>query len=215
MSETKRPDDQYYGVALDHLTGISYQVVAVKGNDQMCTEQFTVTNCTTADLLNEMEDLKAQLAAAQQELVLYRRHNTNTDTGEVNVNVQRDLDKSEGLRIFAAEIAQYATSIKILSNEMVAATKIPNLRAEESMEAPAGDHAIRIVFIINGENVPVRVDNRHQLSAARATALIISSNGGSPVTYWKITDETGTVLDPNEIIGEFGFPNNVRLFLYR
>lgn len=214
MPEAKRPDDQYHGVALDCPAESSYRVV--KGNDQMCVEHVTITTSTTADLLNEIEVLKAQLAAAQQELTLYRRHNTNTDTGEVNVNVQRDLTKSERLRKLADEITKHTEVLQSISDEMTNVTKLPNLREEESMAAPSSKHAIRLVFIINGENVPVVVDARHQLSAARTAALILSHvDDGCHYTVmdWKITDETGAQLNPNEVIGKFGFRNNVRLFI--
>ena len=75
------------------------------------------------------------------------------------------------------------------------------------------ENKIRIVFIINGENVPVDANMHSPLHVARDRALTQSHNTGRPLHEWEIRDEKGTLLPPDAKIESFNFPNNVRLFL--
>lgn len=75
------------------------------------------------------------------------------------------------------------------------------------------NNEISIVFVVNGEDVPVTVNPHEPLGAARNKALSLSKNTGRPPEEWEIRDEAGTPLDPGQKIATFGFGPRVRLFL--
>jgi len=70
-----------------------------------------------------------------------------------------------------------------------------------------------IIFIINGEDVPIDVDASSSLRSARDKALVASHNTGRPHDEWEIRSEAGRVLCPDDPIDSMNFPRKVRLFL--
>lgn len=72
---------------------------------------------------------------------------------------------------------------------------------------------MRIVFIINGEDVPVDCAPWTALATARAWATEESHNTGRPAEDWEIRDERGNRLDPTRRVGVCNFRDRERLFL--
>jgi len=72
---------------------------------------------------------------------------------------------------------------------------------------------VDILFIVNGEDVPIRIENRATLAKARDKALFESRNTGRPLEDWEIRQESGDWLEPTQVIEEFNFVPGVRLFL--
>jgi hypothetical protein len=74
-------------------------------------------------------------------------------------------------------------------------------------------NSFSIVFIVNGQDVPLEVNPHEPLHAARNQALAKSHNTGRPPDEWEIRDERGNLLDPGARIESFNFGSGVRLFL--
>lgn len=73
---------------------------------------------------------------------------------------------------------------------------------------------ITIVFIINGEDVPVETNVHPPLKEAVSRALQQSGNTGRPdPAEWEVRDANGVLLDQNRRIEDFRFSSGVRLFL--
>lgn len=72
---------------------------------------------------------------------------------------------------------------------------------------------LSLVFIINGEDVPVKTNPHAPLQAARAKALAESGNTGRPPEEWEIRSESGMLLDPNQTPEDLHLKENTRLFL--
>lgn len=72
---------------------------------------------------------------------------------------------------------------------------------------------IRLVFIANGEDVPVYVGLKESLGTGREKALMVSHNTGRPSEEWEIRDERGVLLPTEPDSGSFGFVDGQRLFL--
>lgn len=72
---------------------------------------------------------------------------------------------------------------------------------------------MHIIFIVNGENVPVEADINSPLAEARNKALAASYNTGRPPDEWGIRDERGVLLSPDAKVESYGFKEAVRLFL--
>jgi len=70
-----------------------------------------------------------------------------------------------------------------------------------------------IVFIVDGEDVPVFVEAQDRLCDVRNKALANSHHTGRPYDDWETRDERGVLLPPNDKVEAFNFPNRVRLFL--
>ena len=75
------------------------------------------------------------------------------------------------------------------------------------------DNTLEIVFIVNGETVPVPANMHEPLRAAMQKALEESHNTGRPPADWEIRDAQGTFLDRDRKLGDYQFPTGVRLFL--
>jgi hypothetical protein len=73
--------------------------------------------------------------------------------------------------------------------------------------------ATRLIFIVNGEDVPVFVGETERMETGRDKALAKSHNTGRPATEWEIRDERGVMLPSEPKIGSFGFMDGTRLFL--
>ena len=78
-----------------------------------------------------------------------------------------------------------------------------------------GSHGqkIEIVFVVNGENVPVDANVHEALRVAVQHALTASQNTGRPPDEWEVRDAKGALLDVNRKIEEFKFSSGVRLFI--
>ncbi len=72
---------------------------------------------------------------------------------------------------------------------------------------------IRVVFILNGVDVAVEVDQNVPLFIARNRALQQSGNTGRPFDEWVMRDEKGVTLPPEQKVERFNFIDEVRLFL--
>lgn len=73
---------------------------------------------------------------------------------------------------------------------------------------------VAIVFVVNGEEVPLEVEDHMPLHAARNQALATSHNTGRPPDDWELRDINGNLLqDVSRPIGSYGFAAGVRLFL--
>jgi hypothetical protein len=78
--------------------------------------------------------------------------------------------------------------------------------SEEKVEAD-------ILFIVNGEDVPIRIEKKAPLAEARNKALSVSKNTGRPLEDWEVREESGAWLEPSCPIEDFNFVSGVRLFL--
>lgn len=72
---------------------------------------------------------------------------------------------------------------------------------------------MNIIFIINGENVPVELDMDEPLCVWRDRALQKSHNTGRPFAEWDVRDERGVRLSPWDTPADRDFANNERVFL--
>lgn len=72
---------------------------------------------------------------------------------------------------------------------------------------------ILLVFIVNGEDVPVFAERTAPLLKARAEALAISHNTGRPPEEWDVRDERGMRLNADQRVETFNFKERGRLFL--
>ncbi len=78
---------------------------------------------------------------------------------------------------------------------------------------PHDDHFVTLIFVINGEDVEIKVNVNEPLSAARDQALAKSHNTGRPPNEWEVRDSNGIVLPVEQKIKEFHFENGTKLFL--
>lgn len=72
---------------------------------------------------------------------------------------------------------------------------------------------ISLVFIVNGEDVPVIVLPGSSLAAARDEALKKSCNTSRPSHEWEVRNAHGVPLDVTQLIGSFGFEINALIFV--
>lgn len=71
-----------------------------------------------------------------------------------------------------------------------------------------------LMFIVNGEDVPVEVNPNQPLHVARSKALAQSHNTGRPHDEWEVRDITGSlIVDLSRPIESYGFGPDTRLFL--
>ena len=75
------------------------------------------------------------------------------------------------------------------------------------------DHKVSLIFIINGEPLPVETNANAPLRAAVAKALSESGNTGRPPDEWEVRDSGGVLLDKNRSIDDLELKNGARLFL--
>lgn len=59
-----------------------------------------------------------------------------------------------------------------------------------------------LLFIVNGEDVIVRLPEPVSLARTRNEALVKSRNTGRPSEEWEIRRETGRAIDPNLMTDE-------------
>jgi Protein of Unknown function (DUF2604) len=74
-------------------------------------------------------------------------------------------------------------------------------------------HAFILIFIINGQDYPTRVDPRLALSIAVHQVLKESGNTGRPAEEWEVRDASGVLLETNRSPHDLGLHDRARLFL--
>ena len=72
---------------------------------------------------------------------------------------------------------------------------------------------ISITVVVNGQPVDVDAFDNEPLGSIIPDALQQTGNTGQPAENWELRDSDGTLLDLGKNIGEYGFPEKVRLFL--
>ncbi len=70
---------------------------------------------------------------------------------------------------------------------------------------------MRLILIVNGEDVPVEVKRPCRLSAVRDEALRLSRNTGRPTWDWELCDVRGNRLDADQLAQEF--ESGTKMFL--
>lgn len=128
------------------------------------------------------------------------------------------LPSPEQKKIVLGEPGPMATEVhEIISKEMAAEVDrdiLSHLAAAETADgAVLVNEKITIIFIVNGEDVPVNADVHAPLADARNKALADSHNTGRPPEEWEVRDERGVRLQPDQKVKAFSFPDRARLFL--
>jgi hypothetical protein len=80
---------------------------------------------------------------------------------------------------------------------------------------PAEDEVL-LVFIINGQDVPVRMDPDAMVETVKAKALTDSGNTGRPPEDWELRDINGVRIEKVKdgyTLGEMNWVEGTRLFL--
>ena len=72
---------------------------------------------------------------------------------------------------------------------------------------------ISITVVVNGQPTEVDAFENDPLSAIIPDALRQTANSGQPPENWEFRDADGSLLDVDKKIGDYGFPEKVRLFL--
>jgi hypothetical protein len=75
------------------------------------------------------------------------------------------------------------------------------------------DKGFTLVFIINGEDYPTRVDPRLPLSLAVQRVLTDSGNTARPAEEWEVRDASGVLLETNRTPHDLRLHNGARLFV--
>lgn len=70
-----------------------------------------------------------------------------------------------------------------------------------------------VIFVINGEEIPIDVGHDETLGAARSNALRVSHNTGRPENEWEMRTENGVRLNPDAAVGSTGLADRDLLFL--
>ena len=116
---------------------------------------------------------------------------------------------------------KFASFDVMKKTDALAAFKIPHdaspFQSTEKLAPLDVCHTLKwFIFIIDGEEFLVSINEGAALSAARERALKVSHNTGRTAAEWEIREETGTLLDPTRTIKDYQFSDNdgyVRLFL--
>ena len=72
---------------------------------------------------------------------------------------------------------------------------------------------ISITIVVNGQPTVVDVFDDAPLGTIIPDALRQTENSGQPPENWELRDADGNLLDLDKKIGDYGFPEKVRLFL--
>jgi len=71
-----------------------------------------------------------------------------------------------------------------------------------------------LTFVVNGEDIPIEVEEHERLHAAVSLALAKSGNVGRPPEEWELRYEDGTLIeDLTKPVNEYGFTPGVHLYL--
>ncbi len=74
------------------------------------------------------------------------------------------------------------------------------------------DHQV-LIFIINGQDFPVRANFNAPLKVAAERALRESGNTARPADEWEVRDIKGVLLDTQRSPRQLGLHDRARLFL--
>lgn len=80
-------------------------------------------------------------------------------------------------------------------------------------EHPHDPHKIKLIFIVNGEDVTIHASVEERLAVARDKALTDTHNTARPFDEWEVRAETGEFLDPEATIEALHLSSGTRLFL--
>lgn len=72
---------------------------------------------------------------------------------------------------------------------------------------------VEIVVVVNGQPAVVEVNLNAPLRTVIPLALEASGNSGQPPANWELRNVDGELLDLDRKIGDFQFPEDVKLFL--
>ncbi|MDY7229893.1 DUF2604 domain-containing protein [Hyalangium rubrum] len=72
---------------------------------------------------------------------------------------------------------------------------------------------IELIFVVNGEDTPVKFNIKEPLHAARNKALAESGNTGRPPHEWEVRTEAGVLLEASAKLESLGLQSGTRLFL--
>jgi len=70
-----------------------------------------------------------------------------------------------------------------------------------------------LTIVVNGQPVEVEANENAPLGSVIGRALEKSGNVGQPPENWELKDAAGVVLDLGKKIGDYDFPEDVKLFL--
>jgi len=74
-------------------------------------------------------------------------------------------------------------------------------------------HKDSITVVVNGTPTEVDVNDNAPLHTLIPKAIQQTDNMGQPLNKWVLKDADGNTLDTDEKIGDFRFPDGVKLFL--
>ena len=75
------------------------------------------------------------------------------------------------------------------------------------------DKQIEFTIVVNGQPVPVKIDQYAEIGEAVARALNESGNSGQPIENWELRDASGQIIDTGKKIVESGITQGAKLFL--
>jgi hypothetical protein len=70
-----------------------------------------------------------------------------------------------------------------------------------------------LTIVVNGNPVVIEVNLNAPLRTVIEKALHESGNNGQPPQNWELRSEGGELLDLSQKIGEYNFPETIKLFL--
>jgi hypothetical protein len=77
----------------------------------------------------------------------------------------------------------------------------------------AGDNKLQLIFVINGEDVPVTLNDHSPLHVGVTDALRQSENSSRDAQQWELRDSKGVLIDIGRTSLDYRFPSGTRLFL--
>ena len=77
----------------------------------------------------------------------------------------------------------------------------------------ANPKKLSITVVVNGQLTVVNAFEDASLGTIIPDALRQTGNSGQPPENWEFRDADGNLLDLDKKIGDYGFPEKVRLFL--
>jgi hypothetical protein len=81
------------------------------------------------------------------------------------------------------------------------------------MAKPGNDRRISLVFIINGQPLPIETNANAPLRSAVQRALSESGNTGRPADEWEVRDANGILLETSRKVSDLDLSDGTRLFV--
>ena len=75
------------------------------------------------------------------------------------------------------------------------------------------DKQIEFTIIVNGQPVPVKIDQDSEFEEAVLQALKESGNSGQPIENWELRDSSGHIIDTGQKIYKLDMKEGAKLFL--